>query len=74
MKLTCGAPQCSELVEISWWANFRAKLYSKLHGGDFANFVFCPEHKERITHGEFNDGDPTTNPDLLEEQKKNEQT
>lgn len=64
MKIECDAPQCHRMVEISKWAHFKAKLASKMRGGDFAHFVFCPEHKERMTMGKYNDNDPTTNPDL----------
>ena len=69
MQIECSAPRCTEMVEISRWTHFKAKVMSKLRGGDFVNFVFCPPHKERMTFGKFDDNDPTTNPDLNESRK-----
>ena len=63
----CDAPGCSKDQFISGWTHFIGCLKSKFRGGTFSYLVFCPEHKERITSGGFDDGDPTTNPDLSDE-------
>ena len=64
MKMSCSAPQCFKMVEVSRIAHFKNRLYSLLNGGDFVSFVFCPEHAERMSNGTINDNDDTTNIDL----------
>ena len=64
MLVKCAAPECDKMVQISGFEHLKNSFDSLFHGGDFADFQFCPEHKERITGGKFNDGDPSTNPDL----------
>lgn len=60
----CGAPLCPNMVEIGEIEYLKMEAESLLKGGDFAAFVFCPEHNERITNGRVSDNDPNTNPDL----------
>ena len=64
MLCKCAAPKCEKTVEISVLKFLTNCVYSSLHGGSFTSPVFCPEHKERITSGSFNDGNASTNPDL----------
>ena len=71
MELKCDAPGCGTIVIKNRIVHLYDKFYSKFHGGTFSSLVFCPEHKERITSGGFDDGDPTTNPDLERSRKKN---
>lgn len=69
MKKKCVAPGCSVELNINPLTYFFKCLYSILHGGTFSAAVVCPEHEEFLTHGEYNDGDDTTNPELVPEQK-----
>lgn len=70
MKKKCDAPCCIKDVEVSWMTVFIKSLTSFLRGGSFASFDFCAEHEERVHSDTFDDGDPNTNPDLVEEQMK----
>ena len=64
MKIKCWAPLCSELVEISPLRWFLRSLYNYIVEDEFDPQVLCPKHAERISSGDLDDGDPTTNPDL----------
>lgn len=70
--VNCAAPGCSKKVRTTRFELFFMKLGSLLRGGDFSAALFCPEHNERITAGRVDDGDPNTNPDLLKDQKKDQ--
>lgn len=64
MKCNCAAPDCKEKIEVSVGEYVSEMFASMFRGGSFNAMFFCPEHKERITQGKVNDGDPNTNPDL----------
>ena len=63
VETTCIAPLCGRKVMITT-AEARESRW-KNHGEVVAA---CPEHLERLTAGRISDGDPTTNPDLNQEE------
>lgn len=64
MKVNCSAPLCKEKIEVGLGDYIGEMFASAFRGGSLNAMFFCPEHKERITQGKANDGDPNTNPDL----------
>lgn len=64
IEIRCSAPMCSNMVAVPYHQYIKDKFLNLIHFGNYKSFVFCPEHKERITNGKFDDGDPNTNPDL----------
>jgi len=66
IKGKCEAPGCTETgsCDVTIW--YLILCFLKIR----VTPTMCPEHKERITSGTYDDGNPNTNPDLEKDRVK----
>ena len=67
MKVLCPVSKCKNKVDIPWY--FVIYNLWKSGGKDKNLATYCPEHKEFLTRGKFDDNDPKTNPEFNEMRK-----